>query len=422
MRTDMLIIAGIVMSLIPQVLAIGPISCTSGSACELGDFYYNDSFVPYTETCCYVEIRYPNGTMVNLTNPNATANTLGYGFHNFSYTCSVPGFHSAILSCSIGACVGDQGNQSRSFICGEDTDPPSFLQFVPGGSQSFTYSGPSAKFDYAVSVTSNNGIANVVLEFDGNTNFSATLDSVFHNATSTGLGAGLHSYRWYAEDSTGLSSYSQSFSLNLVNPSTQPLPSPPTPSPIPEDFNISVSPLELKEKYSYPQPLYLNIFIKNNGEPANISVNTDLFDNILINYELGDKPKYFLLDSGEMKNISIIFVPLEQTTVKGELRVLDSLNGVVETVDLEFSIETYYPFTAFTGNLIRGRFDISPITVGFLGSYSGVPKYLLFAIPALLIVGLQFFRKEKNRLSVSTVGVLLAVLLIAVTLFVPVSL
>lgn len=90
-------------------------TCYLDEPCMLGDHVYNDTWQPYTERICTVNITYPNGTRAVI-DGSMDNNTLGTGFHNYSYTPTAGGFYAVEMYCTNGI---DSGRIDRSFMVKE---------------------------------------------------------------------------------------------------------------------------------------------------------------------------------------------------------------------------------------------------------------------------------------------------------------
>ena len=85
-------------------------TCFVDDPCMLADYVYNDSYVPYTDQICTINVTYPNGTMA-VTDASMDNNSVGW--HNYSYTPPVTGFYPVEVYCSNGI---DEGRVEKSFI------------------------------------------------------------------------------------------------------------------------------------------------------------------------------------------------------------------------------------------------------------------------------------------------------------------
>lgn len=87
-------------------------TCDIDEPCMLGDHVYNDTWSPYTNRICTINITYPNGTSA-VSDANMDNNSLGRGFHNYSYTPPVEGFYAVEMYCTNAV---DTGRLDRSFV------------------------------------------------------------------------------------------------------------------------------------------------------------------------------------------------------------------------------------------------------------------------------------------------------------------
>lgn len=90
-------------------------TCYLNEPCMLGDHVYSSTWDPYTDQICTINVTYPNGTQA-VFDAVMDNNTLGDGFHNYSYTPTVGGFYAVEMYCTNGI---DTGRLDRSFIARE---------------------------------------------------------------------------------------------------------------------------------------------------------------------------------------------------------------------------------------------------------------------------------------------------------------
>lgn len=80
--------------------AIGLVSCVSGTTCTVGEFLYDDSYLPITNATCTLTSRYPDGTVFLLATPSGT--TDGWYAQSFT-TPGTTGTYRSQICCLVGA-------------------------------------------------------------------------------------------------------------------------------------------------------------------------------------------------------------------------------------------------------------------------------------------------------------------------------
>lgn len=84
--------------------------CELNVSCWIGDFIYNDTYVPHVNQICNITISYPNNTVwVN----NQQMQNNSNGFHNYTIIPPVTGFYKSLMHCVNGS---DVLKQSLSFV------------------------------------------------------------------------------------------------------------------------------------------------------------------------------------------------------------------------------------------------------------------------------------------------------------------
>lgn len=397
---------------------------TIGDVVELGDFFYQDNGDPYVGQCCKIYIFYPNGTLA-VDGENMTNGVKGTSFNNFSYTPTVLGHHAVVMSCNFGVCSADPGpvNQSRSFTAVGDTNPPSLFNQTPGANQSFLKSS-SRSLNFTVSVTDAETSVNTVFFIKGSSQIRATeIGTNLFEVTEVAFGGvGRNIYFWRANDSVGNIGTSEVFEVLIVDPATQGTKVIIPPVIVPKNFTIKVSPDNITDTYLLGRLNSYIIEVENLADDVNVTVDTSLFDFFFFDGHPGTDPFIFKLNAGQKVQINATFAPINQKELIGEIRFKNSLGETKEKIQVILVPSVVFPISQFTGSLLRGSFDASPLILGMFGSYVGIPKIFLFLIPALAITYLALMGKEgKERRSKIALIIMLTILFLIVALFIPIQ-
>jgi hypothetical protein len=108
-----------------------PQSCTTGSNCTIGEFLYDDEYIPITTATCNITSRYPSGSLFldSVAMTAATEND-GWYYHTFT-TPSTTGHYRTQICCTVGTdllCV----DKSFEAVDSTTTDPDSIASAVWG--------------------------------------------------------------------------------------------------------------------------------------------------------------------------------------------------------------------------------------------------------------------------------------------------
>jgi hypothetical protein len=410
----------IAFTLIPAVRASVLGDVNIGTTLELGDFYSNNNFVPYTGLCCRVYIWYPNGTLA-VDGENATNSSLGVGFHNFSYTPTVIGFHSAILSCDIGVCANDPGNESRSFNVLDNANPPSFSDLNPSGSQTINYVSndeiKTQNFTFNATITdSETSVDTVFFVFNGKNKTTAKSGNIYM-AEEINLTEGSYEFKWFANDTLGNGAYSQAFTLTLqISSSSLP---PPPPPPV-KNIEVNITPKKVEGELITTT---FSVIVKNLGDEIDFKIQTsDLFDFLAIDNKLYQSPVEFHLDKNEEKTIQVTLTPIGQQDIIGSLDFYEESGRFLGKVEVELKAKIKSPAAEFFQEILTGRLTLRPITDSMFGKIGFVPKMGIFFLISGIMLLINFSKPKQRRFGFVSISVLLVIIFLAVTLLIPTTL
>ncbi len=102
----------LVVFLIPIASAVQEADdvCQTNTECVRGDWIYNDSYDPYTDFGCTINITYPNGTQA-VTDGQMTNHSNAW--HNYTFIPPVDGYYICEMFCNMS---GDVGRKNCNFV------------------------------------------------------------------------------------------------------------------------------------------------------------------------------------------------------------------------------------------------------------------------------------------------------------------
>jgi len=140
---------------------------------------------------------------------------LGTGASPFSLNSTFPNAGLFNITATFAGSQNYTGSSSTLFVTVTDTTPPSF------GTQTATPASPAmftSLYNFKINVTDNVAVGTVTLEFDNTTNTTAGQigNTSTYEANLTSLTVGNHTFKWFANDTTGNLNISNSTNYTVL--------------------------------------------------------------------------------------------------------------------------------------------------------------------------------------------------------------